>query len=158
MRTHTFHADTTLPLPRERVFPFFAEAANLETITPAELRFQILTPPPIVMAKGTLIRYRLRLMGVPFEWLTRISAWDPPHEFEDVQVKGPYRTWIHRHRFTEVAGGTRIEDDVLYALPLFPFGEMAAPIVALQVARIFRFREGAIRRAFRLEEGGTGGT
>jgi ligand-binding SRPBCC domain-containing protein len=150
MRTHHFHAETTLPLPRDQVFPFFAAAENLETITPAELKFQILTPLPIAMDVGTLIRYRLRLMGVPFEWLTRISAWNPPHEFEDVQMKGPYRTWIHRHRFMEVTAGTRMEDDVLYALPLFPLGEIAAPLVALQVGRIFTYREQAIRRAFNL--------
>jgi ligand-binding SRPBCC domain-containing protein len=144
----TFRTAIELPHPREKVFPFFADAANLEVITPPELKFRILTPPPIEMAVGALIRYRLRLMGVPFEWLTRIAAWDPPHEFVDEQLKGPYRTWVHTHRFTEVPGGTRIDDEVRYALPLFPFGEVAAPIVALQVRRIFAYRATAIARAF----------
>jgi ligand-binding SRPBCC domain-containing protein len=144
---HRFHTSITLPLPREQVFPFFADAANLEVITPPELRFQILTPPPIEMRPGALIRYRLRLMGVPFEWLTRIAKWDPPNEFVDEQLKGPYRQWIHTHRFADVAGGTSIEDEVNYALPLFPCGEAAAPLVALQVRRIFAFRAEAIRRA-----------
>ena len=147
MREHHFSTSTILPLPRERVFPFFADAANLEVITPPELRFEILTPSPIEMRVGALIRYRLRLMGVRFGWLTRISHWDPPNEFVDEQLKGPYRTWVHRHRFTEVPGGTLIEDDVTYTLPLFPFGELAAPIVSLQVRRIFAHRAGAIRRA-----------
>ena len=144
---HRFSATAVLPLPLDRVFPFFADAANLEVITPPELRFHILTPRPIEMRAGTLIRYRLRLMGVPFDWLTRIAEWNPPHEFVDEQLKGPYKTWVHRHRFDEHSDGTRIDDQVDYELPLFPVGEIASPFVKLQVRRIFAYRALAIRRA-----------
>ena len=147
---HRFASRAILPLDRDTVFPFFADAANLEVITPPELQFRILTPPPIAMQPGTLIRYRLRLMGVSFHWLTRITEWDPPHGFVDEQLKGPYRTWVHRHRFLPVAEGTQVDDEVTYDLPLFPLGEIAAPLVARQVRRIFLYRAEAIRRAFSL--------
>jgi ligand-binding SRPBCC domain-containing protein len=146
-RRHTFRTTIELPVPRERVFPFFADAANLEVITPPELSFRIVTPRPVEMAEGALIRYRLRLMGLPFGWLTRIALWNPPHAFVDEQLEGPYKVWIHTHRFTETPRGTRIDDEVTYELPLFPIGEVAAPIVHLQVRRIFAYRAGAIRRA-----------
>ena len=149
-RLHVFRTSIELPLPRERVFPFFADAANLEVITPPELRFRIVSPRPIVMEEGALIRYRLRLLGIPFGWLTRITEWDPPHAFVDEQLQGPYRVWIHRHVFTEVPGGTRINDEVCYALPLFPVGELASPLVAFQVRRIFAYRAEAIRGALGL--------
>lgn len=146
-RKRAFRTTLELPLARERVFPFFADAANLQVLTPPELQFQIVTPLPIVMAEGTVIRYRLRLLGVPFEWVTRISAWDPPREFIDEQLKGPYRTWIHKHLFVETSEGTRMHDAVTYELPFHPLGELAAPLVQLQLWRIFAYRTHALKRA-----------
>lgn len=146
MKVHRFSLVTTLGLPRERVFPFFAAATNLEEITPPALKFRVVSPLPIEMREGTLITYRLSLHGVPFRWLTKISVWNPPYEFVDEQLEGPYRQWIHRHTFSEQGEGTRMEDVVDYALPFYPLGEVAAPLVAAQVRRIFDYRTSAIER------------
>lgn len=141
---HTFRATTHIALPRAEVFEFFSDPANLERITPPQLRFRILTPAPIAMHAGTLIDYELSLMGVPFKWQTLISKWEPPFQFVDEQLKGPYKTWIHTHTFEEDRAGTIIHDEVRWSLPLFPFGQVAYPLVARQVAGIFKHREKTI--------------
>lgn len=143
--THILRTAFFLPLPIEKVFAFFADAGNLERITPPELNFRILPPKPERIAEGTLIDYRLRLLGWPFAWRTEITVWEPPHRFVDRQLEGPYRFWEHTHRFRSRDGGTYIEDEVRYELPLRPLGELAHPLIRLQLERIFRFRERVIR-------------
>lgn len=132
--------------PRLEVFDFFSRAENLGRITPPELAFRILTPLPVEMREGARIDYRIGLFGVPMTWKTLITAWEPPHRFADLQMQGPYAYWHHTHTFEETATGTLMRDHVEYRLPLAPLGNVALPLIRLQLARIFAYREGAIRR------------
>ena len=147
MRTHALRTKTELPRARERVFPFFANAANLQLLMPPHVKFEIVTPAPVVMKEGALIAYRMRLAGIPFEVLTRITVWDPPRELVFTQVKGPCRTWVHQHLFVETPFGTRLHDAVTYELPYFPLGEVAAPLLHFQLRRIFAYRSRALEIA-----------
>lgn len=136
---------TWLPAPRERVFAFFGDAANLNAITPPWLKFQIVTPLPIEMRAGAHIDYRIRLRGLPVRWRTEITSWEPGVRFVDEQMRGPYRRWVHTHSFRDERGGTRVDDRVEYALP---FGALANFFVARDLVRIFRHRVYAMRERF----------
>lgn len=146
MTVFQFERAITLPRPRTEVFPFFAAPENLETLTPPWIRFRITTPLPIVMETGALIRYRLRLKGLPLSWTSRITAWDPPGRFVDEQVSGPYRLWIHEHTFEERRGETVVRDVVRYAVP---GGRLVnALFVKRDLARIFEYRHARLRDRF----------
>jgi len=107
-------AQMSVDLPIDEVFSFFANANELERITPPWLNFVVLTPPPIEMKEGLLLDYRLQLHKIPIKWRTEICVWEPPFRFVDQQLKGPYKRWYHEHTFEEVDGKTIVQDNVHY--------------------------------------------
>ena len=130
-----------IPKPIEEAFAFFSRPENLEEITPPLLGFHILRAPGEIHT-GSLIEYKLRVRGVPMKWLTEITVWEPPYRFVDNQLKGPYKLWHHEHRFTPENGGTRMRDQVDYALPFGILGHMVHTlIVKRDVETIFRYRQ-----------------
>ena len=131
-----------LPGTPDEVFPFFADARNLEAITPPWLGFRVLTPAPIEMRPGALIEYRLKLRGLPLSWLTRIEEWVPGERFVDAQLQGPYKLWHHTHEFEpDGAAHTIMRDTVRYALPFAPLSELARrSFVARDLERVFDHR------------------
>ena len=145
-----------LAAPLPDVFPFFADARNLEALTPPWLHFEISNPSPIEMRTGTLIDYRLRVHGLPLRWRSEITAWDPPHRFVDEQRRGPYRAWRHEHRFTAEGGGTLVEDDVTYAV--LGGAIVDRLLVRRDLQRIFAFRREALRAVFPTRSGTSPGS
>ena len=129
----------TLPYPRPRVFDFFSRAENLDQLTPL----------PVVMGKGAVIRYRIRLRGVPVGWTSEITCWEPPLGFTDRQTCGPYRRWVHCHRFDEIPGGTVATDLVTYSV----LGGWLVNrlFVAAELRKIFDYREARLREIFPLQ-------
>ena len=149
MGEHILERKQIIKRPRAEVFEFFADAGNLERITPPELNFQIITPQPIDVRKGALIDYQLKLRGIPITWKTEITEWNPPHDFVDTALKSPYKQWIHLHTFEDGdAGETVMRDIVRYRLPLEPLGDIAHFYVKKELAYIFDYRYKVIEEIF----------
>jgi ligand-binding SRPBCC domain-containing protein len=135
-----------LPQPRVKVFEFFANPQNLDRLTPAWLKFALVTAAPCVAKPGTLLDYRLRLRGIAIRWQSEITAWDPPNRFIDRQTKGPYSLWVHEHLFEDYQGGSLIKDNVEYAVM---GGRIVQKfLVAPDLERIFRYRHQVLEKLF----------
>lgn len=155
--THVLRREQLVHAPLEEVFDFFAQARNLEAITPPWLSFQVLAPEPTEVRSGTVIRYRLRLHRVPLSWISRIEEWEPGRRFVDRQLKGPYRLWHHTHDFERHPEGTLVRDSVRYELPVGFLGEVAHVLfVRRDLARIFDYRIVRIRELLDRASGAPG--
>jgi ligand-binding SRPBCC domain-containing protein len=147
-KMRTLESETWLPACIDEIFAFFSDIRNLERLTPAWLRFHVVTP-PVAMGVGTLIDYRLKIHGLPVHWRSEITAWEPPHGFVDEQRKGPYKKWVHTHIFEARDGGTLIRDHVEYQVP----GFICEPLlhrfmVGPDLKVVFAHRKGVLEQVF----------
>lgn len=140
-----------VPQKRPDVFALFADAFQLEKLTPPWLRFRVLTQSPIEMHTGRLIDYQLNLHGFPVRWRTEITDWEPPFHFQDSQIRGPYSLWVHTHTFEEVDGGTLVRDRVVYRVP---GGSLVNRLLVQgDLRRIFRYRHEQLPELLGVSEG-----
>ena len=153
MKIHTLYKMQIVNRPLAEVFSFFQNPENLALITPPWLGFSILTPLPVVMKEGAVFEYSVRVMGLRTRWASLICDYQPPGTFVDEQLKGPYRYWRHTHTFAEVEGGTRITDEIRYAMPFGILGEIVQRLmVKRQLETIFAYRAQVIAEMFEEQE------
>lgn len=149
MKTHILKRETLINKNISEVFDFFSKAGNLNRLTPEQLGFEILSELPVDMKVGTIIDYKIKLNFIPFKWQSLITKWDPPFLFEDTQVKGPYRIWVHEHKFEDKGDSTLMTDTVNYLSPgsIFEFIPHYL-IVKKKVESIFDYREKILANIF----------
>jgi ligand-binding SRPBCC domain-containing protein len=148
MKVHILSRQQYLDRPLEDVFGFFSEARNLERLTPSWLSFRVLSQDPAELGEGTLIRYALKVHGVPLRWVSRIESWEPNVRFVDRQLTGPYALWHHTHEFAALGEGTLISDTVRYSLGFGVLGEVARAVqVQRDLDNIFDYRRTAVLEA-----------
>ncbi len=151
MGYHVFERDQVADLALDDVFAFFSDAQNLPRITPSALGFRFDQEPPAELRVGAEMHYRFRIGGLPVRWVARITDWDPPSRFADLQVRGPFAYWLHTHTFRAITPhSTLLRDRVIYRLPLGILGEVARPLlVEPQLRWMFDHREQSLLSATR---------
>jgi ligand-binding SRPBCC domain-containing protein len=146
---YIFQSKTILNSNIDTVFEFFCKAENLQKLTLPSLNFKILNDLPIEMKKGAFIDYQIKLYGIPVKWKTEITAWNPPFEFEDTQLKGPYKLWRHSHMFKSLGDKTEMTDIVKYNPKGWPFNSLLNKFfVRSEIEKIFNYREQKISSIF----------
>ena len=153
MRIYELNKTQFINQPIDVVFDFFSKPENLALITPLKLAFKILTPTPITINRGTLIDYTISFMRLPVHWRTLITKYNPPYEFVDEQIKGPYFFWHHTHTFKAVNGGSEIKDKVRYSIPMGYLGQLIHKIwIKKYLEKIFEYRKKVIDKLLTLEK------
>ena len=148
--------------PLEKVFAFFADPMNLPRIMPAWMRIKFeeitVVPPPSGSAHfaGVGTRFLASYRALPFLPLrirsgAEIVGFARNEFFADVQGKGPFRSWHHRHEFASESRsgimGTRLRDRIEYEIGLEPVGRLVnALFIAPQMRRTFAYRQRAVER------------
>jgi len=147
---HTLFQEQELPIPPEEAWRFFSSPRNLDAITPPDLGFRTVHCPSETIYDGLLIEYRVKIAPCVWtSWVTEIKAVDEGRCFIDEQRFGPYKFWHHRHTFEPTKGGTKMTDQIHYALPLGPLGSIAHVLfVRRKLEWIFRFRRQELERHF----------
>jgi ligand-binding SRPBCC domain-containing protein len=145
MKRHLLERSIVVPGELSAVFDFFKDPHNLSLLTPPWLNFQVRRASDATVREGTRISYRIRWLGIPMRWESRIEQYLEGQRFADRMLAGPYAHWFHVHRFEEVAGGVAVDDRLEYSLPLGWAGEVAHEVmVRRQLRAIFDFRARAL--------------
>jgi ligand-binding SRPBCC domain-containing protein len=152
MSTHTITHIQQMPVSIEKAWGFFSSAANLQTITPPDLGFTVISTGGDTIYPGQIIEYKLKpLLNIPVYWMTEISHVIPKQLFVDEQRFGPYNFWHHQHHFKSIDGGsgTEMTDIVHYRVPFRMLGDLVNRLVVKkQLGTIFEFRKNKIEALF----------
>lgn len=143
-----------LPLDLETVWAFFSRPENLDTITPEDMSFEILSDiSQMEMYPGMIVQYRVKpFPGVKLNWVTEITHVADRRHFIDEQRFGPYAFWHHQHHFEAVDGGVMMTDILHYKVPFGFIGALADMLlVDNRIEQIFSYRKKAVAKVFNLE-------
>lgn len=144
----TFESSQSFPRPLAEVFEFFSVPANLTKVSPPDLHMKLVDGPDR-LAQGARFTIHGRRWGIPQTIVSEVTRFDPPREFTDVQVKGPFGRWEHTHRFEEVNGGCTVHDRIDFEPPRGLVGlVLNAAAIEKDLHWVFEFRRAKLEELF----------
>jgi ligand-binding SRPBCC domain-containing protein len=131
----------------ERVFAFHEQPDVLSLLMPPWESARVVQTAKISDV-GSQAIIETRILGpITARWVAEHTAYEPPRLFEDVQVKGPFRSWQHRHIIEPHADGAMLRDEIDYEPPLGFLGRAVAPLlVESRLKKLFEYRHEVTRR------------
>jgi len=150
MKLFKLYRTIDLPISKEECWDFFSNPANLKTITPDYMGFDIIEGGDVKMFQGQIIAYKVSpILGVKLSWITEITHVRENEFFVDEQRFGPYKFWHHKHFFSEIKGGMRCVDEVHYLPPFSLFGSIINKLAVKNTLKeIFDYRSEKLRTLF----------
>lgn len=143
MKIYRLHKKQNLPITVDQAWEFLSSPANLKTITPDYMSFDILSGADRPMYPGQIIQYIVTpIAGIKTKWVTEITHVVNRQYFVDEQRFGPYALWHHKHFIKEIEGGVEMEDIIDYKVPFGFLGRWMHPfLVKPKLEEIFAYRQ-----------------
>lgn len=142
----TFVKENLIRATPERVFAFHEQPGALALLTPPWETSRVIQAARIADV-GSKAIIETRLFGfLPVRWVARHTAYDPPRSFEDVQERGPFRRWRHRHVVLPHPEGATLRDEIEYEPPFWLAGKLAEPfLIRPRLEKLFDYRHEVTR-------------
>lgn len=136
-----FVKESIIKAAPERVFGFHEEPDAFERLTPPWESVEVVQKADISKV-GSQAILETKIFGLfPARWVAEHTRYDPPREFVDVQVSGPFKKWRHRHIVKPHPDGAILRDEIEFEPPFSIFGRLAAPLAVLpKLEKMFEYR------------------
>jgi hypothetical protein len=138
----------------EVVFSFHERPDAFRLLTPPWEKVEIVQTADISQI-GSRAVIEMKVLGLfPARWVAEHTAYEPPRMFEDTQISGPFRKWVHRHIVEPHEEGSLLRDEIEFEMPLLSAFDRLAPLFVLpKLEKMFEYRHQITRNYC---EGGTG--
>jgi ligand-binding SRPBCC domain-containing protein len=149
-----FVKESLIKASPERVFGFHERQDALALLTPPWENARIVQTARIAEV-GSQAIIEARLFGpIKVRWVAEHTVYCPPHSFEDVQLRGPFRSWRHRHIVETHPDGAILRDEITYEPPFGRLGKLVAPLIEKRLERLFAYRHEVTRECCERSEVG----
>jgi ligand-binding SRPBCC domain-containing protein len=142
-----FEKQSFIRASTQRVFEFHEQPNVLTLLTPPSEKACVIQSAKISEV-GSQAMVETRILGpIKATWVAEHTLYDPPYMFEDIQIKGPFRSWRHRHMVEAHSDGAILRDEIDYEPPLGFLGRLLAPIlIQKRLQKLFDYRHEVTRR------------
>jgi len=131
--------------PRDTVADFYSRATSLSAITPPLIPMRLHRAPER-MAEGDEMDFTMWLGPIPVRWVARVGDVSAGG-FVDCQVRGPFASWSHHHRFVVLdESTTRVVDEIEARLRRHPLWALVGLGMWLGLPLLFAYRGWKTRR------------